>query len=73
MLKNFCGNLNVLRGMIDHNAFVYVFQLLSSIAAAIFVARKMDRNINKRKHCTVVEHVSQNLWAKKILQFATKT
>jgi hypothetical protein len=47
--------------MINHNAtcaFVYVFQLLSSIVAAIFEATKMaasqsNRNVNKR---IVVDH-----------------
>ena len=52
--------------MINHNAmraFVYVFQLLSSIVAAIFEATKMvasgpqrNRNVNKRTHCIVVDH-----------------
>jgi hypothetical protein len=52
--------------MIKHNAmraFGFVFQLLSSLVAAIFEATKMaasgpqrNRNINKHTHCIVVDH-----------------
>jgi hypothetical protein len=48
--------------MIKHNAmraFGFVFQLLSSLVAAIFEAAsgpQRNRNINKHTHCIVVDH-----------------
>jgi hypothetical protein len=59
--------------MINHNAmraFVYVFQLLSSIVADIFETTKMaasgpqhNRNVNKRTHCIVGKRVFEDLFS----------